>query len=1056
MASMPKDYYNNFDPAKGYERILYRDGYTLQGAELNEQQSAALHRLRGVADALFKDGDVIRDAQIVVDAATGEVRAQSGLVYVGGLVRNVPEATFSIPVEETVTVGVRLAESVVSELDDPLLYNPAVGSRGEGEPGAWRLRVAASWGHGGDGVEGDFYPVYTVDEGVLRPKEAPPSLDAFTQSLARYDRDSTAGGTYIVSGLTVRSAEDADGAQVYTVSEGRARVNGYGIDIPTSRRIAYAAVPDLRTLDTEVYLADDSGNQRIDVAHPPIHGVPSVRLTVRKSVSLVHGAYAGAADALPDTSVVTIVSVRQGDTAYVSGTDYRRVGDTVDWSPSGNEPSPGSTYDVVYDYITAFAPLDLDADGFTVRGAVPDSQIIISYQQALPRRDRLCLTAEGAFVWLKGVASEYNAVPPDVPDSILALATVSQTWRDTRAVSRDGAVQVYSFGEIELIRNRMDYMLRELSRQRLESDVTTRENGLKAGLFVDSLLDDSMRDQGITQTGAVFDGVLTLPITATVHPLPGSVDVPTSREVTPVIVLEQPLRTGSMSINPYQSFDPLPAKVTLTPAVDRWTETQTNWTSAVTRTFKRSTGTGGVSGWSRLLRTETKTDTQVVSVSNTRIENLRRIDVAFSVAGFGPGERLKSMAFDGIDVTPETEVTADAAGTLSGSFRIPEGVPAGSKAVAVMGEGGSRGESVFVGQGTLTTQTLRKVTNVTNWYYDPLAQTFVVDEDMQIAGVDLWFTAKGGDVRVQVREVSSGVPTRATLAEAVVAEADIVASGGGHTRVPFPSVLTLTANTEYALVILCDDPMSAVAVAEMGKFDDTAQRWVSAQPYTIGVLLSSSNASTWTAHHERDLTFRLLRAGFTGTRTVDLGTVAVEDATDLMLLALADVPSAQARIDYALALPDGTRLVVADSQPVELAGAVTGDIAVTATLSGTEAWSPVLWPDTQLLVGKVAASADYYARSVPARAGDQFASRAILIYDALVPSGATVTPEIQIDGGDWQAMEAEGTTQQGEGVVEFRFAKALLSAQLVKARLKLAGTSAARPFVANIRFMAVI
>lgn len=36
-------------------------------------------------------------------------------------------------------------------------------------------------------------------------------------------------------------------------------------------------------------------------------------------------------------------------------------------------------------------------------------------------------------------------------------------------------------------------------------------------------------------------------------------------------------------MNPYQAFDPLPAKGTLTPALDRWTETDTCWTSPVTR-----------------------------------------------------------------------------------------------------------------------------------------------------------------------------------------------------------------------------------------------------------------------------------------------------------------------------------------------------------------------------------------------------------------------------------------------------------------------------------------
>lgn len=1050
MATMPKDYYNRFDAGKQYQQLLYRDGYVLQGAELNEQQSASLHRMRRVADALFKDGDVIRDAQIVVDGATGAVQAQSGLVYIAGLVRDVPEATFTVAVEGTAVIGIRLTEKVVSELDDATLYNPAIGSRGEGEPGAWRLQVTASWGHDADGGTGEFYPVYAVDDGILRPKEAPPSLDAFTQSLAKYDRDSTAGGTYIVSGLTVRQAADVDGDQVYTVSEGRARVNGYGIDIATSRRLAYPAMPDLRTLDTEVYLADGTGNQRIDVAHPPIHAVQSLRITVRKTANIVHGAYIGAADALPDTSVVNIVSVKQGDTTYAASTDYRRVGDTVDWSPSGAEPSPGSTYVVVYDHITAFTPVDLDADGFTVRGAVQDSQIIVTYQQALPRLDRLCLTSEGTFVWVRGVASEYNAIAPDIPESMLILATVFQTWRDARLVSRDGAVQVYSFGEFELLNRRVDYALREVSRQRLESDVTTRENGMKAGLFVDPLLDDSMRDQGITQTGAVFDGVLTLPIAVTAHALSGSVSVPTSRDLTPAAVLEQPLRTGSMPINPYMSFEPLPATVTLVPAVDRWKETQTKWASDVTRTIAGNIGNGV------LRRTTTETSTEVVSVSNSAIENLRQISVAFTISGFGNGEKLKKVTFDGIDVTPASTLAADASGNLSGSFVIPANIPAGSKSVVFAGAGGTHGEAVFVGQGTLTTQTLRRITNVLTQYYDPLAQTFTLDESLQLTGVDLWFAAKGGDVRVQIREVASGVPSRVTLAEAIVKQSDIVVSGDGHTRVLFPSVLTLAANTEYALVILCDDAASAVRIAEMGKFDDRAQQWVSAQPYTIGVLLSSSNASTWTAHQDRDLTFRLLRAGFSGTKTVNLGSVAVDGATDLMLLALAEVPSSQARIEYALAFPDGTRLAVADSQPVQLASPVTGDIAVTATLSGNGAWSPVLWPDTQLLVGKIAATGDYHARSVPAKSGNQYASKAVLIYDAIIPSGSGVTPEIQIDGGEWQAMTTDGTTHGDNGVVEFRISKALSNAQLVKVRLTLSGTTSARPFVGNIRLMALI
>lgn len=147
MPNMPDSYYDNFNASKNYEKILYRDGYTLQGAELNEAQSAAMHRLQGVTDALFKDGDIIRDA--------GDHRGQRkpaksgpspGPSISGARCAACPRPTFTIPVAGTVAVGIRLTQRVVSELDDPTLYNPAIGSRGEGEPGAWRLQANAGVG----------------------------------------------------------------------------------------------------------------------------------------------------------------------------------------------------------------------------------------------------------------------------------------------------------------------------------------------------------------------------------------------------------------------------------------------------------------------------------------------------------------------------------------------------------------------------------------------------------------------------------------------------------------------------------------------------------------------------------------------------------------------------------------------------------------------------------------------------------------------------------------------------------------------------------------------
>ena len=130
----------------------------------------------------------------------------------------------------------------------------------------------------------------------------------------------------------------------------------------------------------------------------------------------------------------------------------------------------------------------------------------------------------------------------------------------------------------------------------------------------------------------------------------------------------------------------------------------------------------------------------------------------------------------------------------------------------------------------------------------------------------------------------------------------------------------------------------------------------------------------------------------------------------------------------------------------------TGPISVKARLAGTPKASPVLWPGTQLISGAVGLTADYATRSIPARG----ATKAVLVYDAVIPSGATVTPQIRKDSGEWEALTADGTTNQGDGLVEYRFKAALSNVSEAKVRLTLTGTATARPRVSNIRLMAVI
>lgn len=1050
------NYWNRYDAAKSIAEILFRDGYGTQASEMNELQSILFERIKGIADGMYKDGDILKDGQITVNARTGQVEAQEALIYLSGAVRPVKSASFIIPTSGTISVGVRLKEFIISELEDAGLYNPAIGSRGEGEPGAWRRKIVAVWTHSGEAGEGDFYPVHAIDDGVARAKETPPNLDSFNQGIARYDRDSTKGGNYVCSGLLVRQAEDTGGgSQVYTVSEGRCRVNGFGVELLTSRRVSHNARPDLRFVDTEVIEATGDSSQRVNVAHPPIYNISALRVTLEKTVQITHGAYSGCSDALPDTSVMAILEVSQGDTIYEAGSDYHKTGDTVDWSPLGNEPASGSTITVKYTYLDkSLAPQNQDYDGFTVSGAVAGSGIMVSYNQALPRIDRLCVSCEGGFSWVKGVASESNPKTPQIPGALLPIASVYQNWREpeTRKVVNERE-QVISFTEMEEMKKLIRYCISEVARQRLEASAATREAGAKVGMAVDPLLDDTMRDQGIPQTAAIVNGFLTLPLDVGAYGLAGGILNVATRNYTPKILLSQPLRTGSMKINPYMAFAILPAKARLNPNVDRWTENASAWTSPRTAYFYRQIYAPNHPQHGQTVRSESWS-TETEQTANSAIEHLRQIPVHFEIEGFGPGEELTQITFDGVAVAPHQEnLAADGNGKISGDFTIPAGIPAGSKPVKFTGNG-SFAQATFIGQGTLTTTVYRQVQTVVDTNIDPLAQTFILDYDVQLAGCDLWFTEKGATgARVQIREVSNGLPTRSVLAEAIVEPEKIVITGGGHTRVLFEAPVSIPANTEYALVILCNDADTALAIAEMGQYDAAHQQWVAAQSYVEGVLLSSSNASTWTAHQTRDLTFRLLGTDYAqGESSVTLGEAELtEAATDLILMSLAETPSSQSRVEYELITPDGTTMTVAEEQPIRLTGPLTGKIAVKAKLSGDDASGPILWPGAQLVAGTLKAEGTYYGRSITATD----ANIAILIFGAQIPSGSTVTPEIQLDGGDWQSMEAGGVVQQGDGFVEYRYTCALNQNDIAKIRLTLTGTPLARPMLYDLRFMTV-
>jgi len=394
-------------------------------------------------------------------------------------------------------------------------------------------------------------------------------------------------------------------------------------------------------------------------------------------------------------------------------------------------------------------------------------------------------------------------------------------------------------------------------------------------------------------------------------------------------------------------------------------------------------------------------------------------------------------------------IQANSSGLVSGKFTIPANIPVGTKLVEFVGAGGSTGSAQFTGTNTLITSNQRMTVRQTQEYYDPLAQTFSPTDTIQLSGVDLWFTAKGtSKVVVQVRGVDTGFPNRSIYAEKRIAPADILINGS-PTRVEFAELPVLTGNTEYAIVVLCDDADAALSVAQLGKWDTSAGKWVTSQPYSVGVLLSSSNASTWTAHQDMDMAFRLLIPAFTATtRTIDLGTTSVTNASDLLVMADVVTPSSACNCVFRLTLIGNSnqQVTVAAYQSVSLASRYTGSVKLEAILTGTATDSPILYPEVQLAIGNLQESSTYITREFSANAGTAIT----VTLEAQIPGSSAITVEVY-NGTTWSTVTFDSGVAVDGLWIEQTYKKTGFSGTNARFRITLTGNAAARPMVRNLR-----
>lgn len=170
-------------------------------------------------------------------------------------------------------------------------------------------------------------------------------------------------------------------------------------------------------------------------------------------------------------------------------------------------------------------------------------------------------------------------------------------------------------------------------------------------------------------------------------------------------------------------------------------------------------------------------------------------------------------------------------------------------------------------------------------YGDPMAQTFTVEGmvgGMYVSSVDLFFKSISSEsdnngITLELREVINGYPGPTVIPGGSVhkhrsdCNISTTASNGEvsfkGTTFRFPNPVFLESGKEYCIVPIpdADDPNYKVWIAELGQNNVGTTKVISKQAAS-GVLFTSANNRTWTAHQSEDLMFRINRCVFRTNR----------------------------------------------------------------------------------------------------------------------------------------------------------------------------------------------
>ena len=270
----------------------------------------------------------------------------------------------------------------------------------------------------------------------------------------------------------------------------------------------------------------------------------------------------------------------------------------------------------------------------------------------------------------------------------------------------------------------------------------------------------------------------------------------------------------------------------------------------------------------------------IISVRNARIESRVQTEskqISKSTGTQVVGSTVLSSSSSSVTKSPPAQRSASSSpsvGTLGAVNGVYQVFPSLSAYVQFAQE---RGIPVDYST-SFTASSPERYAGQPNCYYDPLAQSFIIDESTGIflTRCDVFFRTKDDTdtpVTIQIRTIQNGLPSEFVLpfSEIVLDPDEVQISNDSSIATPivFKSPIYLEGGKEYCVCLLSNSTKYSVYISRVGENDLLSQTFISNQPY-LGSLFKSQNASTWEPSQWEDLKFTLYRADFIESGTVEV------------------------------------------------------------------------------------------------------------------------------------------------------------------------------------------